>query len=158
MFFLTISFITSMLFTQAKHPITAMILIITQTSLMCLILFLNISMSWFSVMLFIIFMGGLMVLFVYMTSLASNEKFKISLKLFPMIVVSGLMFLSIFILSTETQIFIFNKMMINNFIFFIYSNNIIYPTLMLMTYLLLVLIISVNIIKMYNAPMRSMIN
>nr|YP_054467.1 NADH dehydrogenase subunit 6 [Onychiurus orientalis]AAT69329.1 NADH dehydrogenase subunit 6 [Onychiurus orientalis] len=155
MIFLTLSVIVSTLFYQANHPITAMLIITCQTSLLCCLIFFILSMNWFSMMLSLIFMGGLMILFVYISSLASNEKFKLSFKTMTLPMISLVTYLSLTLLfkenymfNNESEIFVYN-------IFFMYAQNIFIPVFLTMNYLLLVLVISVNIIKLYDAPMRS---
>lgn len=152
------SIILRILFSQSKHPITAIILITSQTTLTCLILFFIISINWFSIILFLIFMGGLIVLFIYISSLASNEKFKISIK--NIFINKNIIILCLFIrlIYINTQYFTTTPNITKPYIFYIYSNNIINPTFILITYLLVTLIISVNIIKLHTAPMRSSIN
>nr|QHD19775.1 NADH dehydrogenase subunit 6 [Rodolia quadrimaculata] len=58
-----------------KHPIMIGLIILMQTiSIGWLIGSMNLNF-WFSYILILITIGGLLVLFIYMTSLASNEKF-----------------------------------------------------------------------------------
>nr|QAX91152.1 NADH dehydrogenase subunit 6 [Schedorhinotermes medioobscurus] len=72
---LTLSTATSMMFTQTKHPMAMGLILLTQTILMCLISGTMFKSFWFSYILFMIMIGGMLVLFMYMTSIASNEMF-----------------------------------------------------------------------------------
>nr|QAX91256.1 NADH dehydrogenase subunit 6 [Schedorhinotermes sp. 9 MW-2019]QAX91280.1 NADH dehydrogenase subunit 6 [Schedorhinotermes sp. 1 MW-2019] len=72
---LTMSTATSMMFTQTKHPMAMGLILLTQTILMCLISGTMFKSFWFSYILFMIMIGGMLVLFMYMTSIASNEMF-----------------------------------------------------------------------------------
>nr|QAX91243.1 NADH dehydrogenase subunit 6 [Schedorhinotermes sarawakensis] len=72
---LTMSVSTSMLFTQTKHPMAMGLILLIQTILMCLISGTMFKSFWFSYILFMIMIGGMLVLFMYMTSIASNEMF-----------------------------------------------------------------------------------
>nr|YP_006503971.1 NADH dehydrogenase subunit 6 [Schedorhinotermes breinli]AFM92471.1 NADH dehydrogenase subunit 6 [Schedorhinotermes breinli]QAX91100.1 NADH dehydrogenase subunit 6 [Schedorhinotermes breinli] len=72
---MTMSMATSMLFTQTKHPMAMGLILLTQTILMCLISGTMFKSFWFSYILFMIMIGGMLVLFMYMTSIASNEMF-----------------------------------------------------------------------------------
>lgn len=56
---------------------TGLILLI-QTFLICLISGIILKSFWFSYIIFLIFLGGLLILFSYILSLASNEIFKFS--------------------------------------------------------------------------------
>lgn len=59
----------------ATAPVILLILIIMQTLNLCVITWLLSPTSWFAFILFLIFVGGLIILFIYITSLASNEIF-----------------------------------------------------------------------------------
>nr|ALO76640.1 NADH deshydrogenase subunit 6 [Melyridae sp. GENSP01] len=73
-----------------NHPLSMGAIMLFQTILVCLIVGLINSSYWFSYILFIIMVGGLLILFIYMTSVASNEKFKFSnlLSMFMSIMIS----------------------------------------------------------------------
>nr|AOY40095.1 NADH dehydrogenase subunit 6 [Scolytinae sp. BMNH 1043104] len=75
----------SILFIFFKNPLSKgyMLLMLTiNTALSASMMYLN---SWFGYILFLIMVGGMLVAFIYMTSTASNEKFK-SPKLTSMVV------------------------------------------------------------------------
>nr|UAT98575.1 NADH dehydrogenase subunit 6 [Penthicodes caja] len=64
-----------------KHPISMGSMLMIQTTLMCLNQS-NISKSpWYMYIMFLTTVGGLMIMFMYMASIASNEIFKPKLKL-----------------------------------------------------------------------------
>nr|ARH54829.1 NADH dehydrogenase subunit 6 [Trigonopterus sp. 6 AH-2016] len=74
------SWMFSILFMTLNHPLSLGGLLLTQTILMALMtgfFFLN---FWFSYILFLVMIGGMLVMFIYMTSIASNEKFKMPKK------------------------------------------------------------------------------
>lgn len=63
-----------------KHPLALGRILFIQTSLAALsrnYLFIN---SWYRYILFLIIIGGILILFIYMTRIASNEKFLIPSK------------------------------------------------------------------------------
>nr|QGA74038.1 NADH dehydrogenase subunit 6 [Chalcophana sp. N69] len=64
-----------------KHPISIGVALTTQTILMTMITGMMNMNFWFSYILFLVMIGGMLILFVYMTSVASNEKFKLNLML-----------------------------------------------------------------------------
>nr|AXS66078.1 NADH dehydrogenase subunit 6 [Staphylinoidea sp. 14 KM-2017] len=101
---MTIMFINLMIM-NLTHPMTMGVTLLIQTILVAMIInYMNMNF-WFSYIMILVMIGGMLVLFMYMTSIASNEKFKISMKLlmyFPM-------------LLTLTLMNLFNdKMIINN--------------------------------------------
>nr|YP_009353591.1 NADH dehydrogenase subunit 6 [Curculio davidi]AQX92152.1 NADH dehydrogenase subunit 6 [Curculio davidi] len=67
----------SIIFIYINHPLSLGGTLLIQTILMTMMssfLFFN---FWFSYILFLIMVGGMLVMFIYMTSIASNEKFKL---------------------------------------------------------------------------------
>lgn len=114
----------------------------------------------------------MLVLFIYVTSLASNEIFSISIKLTLIsIFIYTLLFLILIFLDKTLIIYIFENIEINNFN---YLNNFInenslnlnklynYPTniitLLLINYLLLTLIAVVKITNIFYGPLRTISN
>nr|URX53173.1 NADH dehydrogenase subunit 6 [Incisitermes rhyzophorae] len=71
----------SMMFTQMSHPLAMGLMLLTQTMMMCLISGLMHHSFWFQYILFMVFIGGMLVLFIYVASLASNEMFSLSTKM-----------------------------------------------------------------------------
>nr|AZL35823.1 NADH dehydrogenase subunit 6 [Cosmoscarta heros] len=84
MMMLSMSIMSSSLFMTMKHPLSMGFMLMIQTTLSCMLNGMNSYSYWFSYILFITFIGGMMVLFIYMSSIASNEKFKFSMKLLLM--------------------------------------------------------------------------
>nr|WOW99149.1 NADH dehydrogenase subunit 6 [Tropiduchidae sp. 1 WQW-2023a] len=78
---LTISMITPLL----NHPISMGTTLMMQTILISILMFKTSASPWFSYILFITIIGGMMVMFMYMSSIASNEKFKMNLLTFMII-------------------------------------------------------------------------
>nr|ARH53945.1 NADH dehydrogenase subunit 6 [Mordellochroa milleri] len=62
-----------------SHPLSMGLVLLCQTLIISLLMG-NLSLTfWFSYILFIVMVGGMLVLFLYMTSIASNEKFSSNL-------------------------------------------------------------------------------
>nr|YP_010868540.1 NADH dehydrogenase subunit 6 [Alpheus brevicristatus]WGU20735.1 NADH dehydrogenase subunit 6 [Alpheus brevicristatus] len=72
---------TSFLFTRLRHPLAMGLTLILQTALICLSTSSSSNFVWMSYILFLIFMGATLVLFIYVASLASNEMFSLSFPL-----------------------------------------------------------------------------
>nr|YP_006493392.1 NADH dehydrogenase subunit 6 [Stenopus hispidus]AEO18310.1 NADH dehydrogenase subunit 6 [Stenopus hispidus]AGA56099.1 NADH dehydrogenase subunit 6 [Stenopus hispidus] len=68
----------SITFSSMIHPLTAGLILLIQTALMCLTAGLFMTSFWFSYILFLIFLGGMLILFIYVASLAPNEPFILS--------------------------------------------------------------------------------
>nr|QNE85965.1 NADH dehydrogenase subunit 6 [Simulium ornatum] len=75
-----LSIFTSFVFIFMSHPLAMGFMLLTQTLLISIITGLLSKTFWFSYILFIVFLGGMLVLFIYVTSLASNEMFMLSMK------------------------------------------------------------------------------
>nr|WON66001.1 NADH dehydrogenase subunit 6 [Carpelimus sp. 1 HFZ-2023b] len=103
----------SMTFLFLNHPISMGLILLTQTLMTSLSMNLIMKNAWFSYILFLIMIGGLLIIFIYMTSLISNKKFKFSIKIltFNMIMLITFYFIeynSIFENKNNIQ-FNFNK-------------------------------------------------
>nr|YP_010954446.1 NADH dehydrogenase subunit 6 [Ostrocerca truncata]WMV02009.1 NADH dehydrogenase subunit 6 [Ostrocerca truncata] len=162
------SIVTSLIFTQMTHPLAMGLMLLVQTILISIITGLSAQSFWFSYILFLVFLGGLLVLFIYVTSLASNEMFSMSLSLaLPIFVISGILIISMFIfdssflmtmtMNTETL----SIMNIQTYseessssLLKLYNNPTSLITLMLVLYLFLTLIAVVKITKINQGPLR----
>merc|ERR1739838_23170 len=85
-------------FTRLVHPLAIGLALLFQTILICCTTGLSNLSFWFSYILFLIFLGGILVLFIYVTSLASNEMFKPSIVSFILIMAvstTGILFLAL---------------------------------------------------------------
>nr|QNP10055.1 NADH dehydrogenase subunit 6 [Ochthebius nanus] len=109
--FMLMNLIFSINFLFMMHPMSMGMTLLIQTIMIALITgFMNFN-YWFSYILFLIMIGGMLVLFIYMTSIASNEKFKFNNKLmFIVIMLSMIMMLMLMIMDKYNFI-------INNFNF-----------------------------------------
>nr|YP_009560406.1 NADH dehydrogenase subunit 6 [Peckia australis]QAB06060.1 NADH dehydrogenase subunit 6 [Peckia australis] len=168
---LTLLFIFNFIFLNMKHPLAMGLTLLIQTTLICLTSGLMTNTFWFSYILFLVFLGGMLVLFIYVTSLASNEMFSFSIKL--MIMTISFFFLSIIVLffmdknillqysNMEIKsIFEMNSYIMENSMslnkLYNYPTNLL--TIMLMNYLLITLIAVVKITKLFKGPLRPMFN
>uniref|UniRef100_UPI003001EC5A NADH dehydrogenase subunit 6 n=1 Tax=Desmometopa sabroskyi TaxID=3118444 RepID=UPI003001EC5A len=166
----TMIFISSIIFMMMIHPLAMGLMLLIQTLFISLLTGLMNKSFWFSYILFLIFLGGMLVLFIYVTSLASNEMFSISMKL---MIWSSIMFITIMMIMmlNDNMIFyikIFNEEMnsLYNQEMYIMENSLSlsklynYPTnmitIMLMNYLLITLIAIVKITKLFHGPLRMM--
>nr|AWD30258.1 NADH dehydrogenase subunit 6 [Anopheles gambiae] len=162
--------IMSFIFMQMKHPLSMGLMLLIQTFLTCLITGIYVKSFWFSYVLFLIFMGGMLILFIYVTSLSSNEMFTMSFKLtmFSLVLFSLSMVIFFILDKTLIEQFIINMemekfSMTNNLInenilslnkMYNFPTNLI--TLLLINYLFLTLLVTVKITKKFYGPLRPM--
>lgn len=118
---------------------------------------------WFSYILLIIIIGGILVLFIYITRVASNEKFRYSNKVTIIIIIAiGIRIIRIFIdpfkryqLISRTDTIISRKTVIFRFSLNKYLN---YPSnwiiILIIIYLLITLIAVVKITNVTYGPLR----
>lgn len=151
------------MFTRLLHPLSIGLTLIVQTCLVCVTTGINSQSNWFSYILFLIFLGGLLVLFIYVASLASNELFSFSIRIrrlvwFVSFFVRSLIFIDIIILSYKIS-FIHSSVVIDTLNYLkltgaIYRLPTITLTLYLVRYLLLTLFAVVKITGTYFGPLR----
>lgn len=158
----------SLIFIQIKHPLAIGLILLLQTTVICLITGLLNKSFWFSYILFLIFLGGILVLFIYVTSIASNEIFSLSTKI---TITIPLIFILLILITWFIDKPIFIPNFINNeietiphFYSFFTENSLSlnklynYPTnlitLLLINYLLITLIAIVKITKLFYGPLR----
>nr|QUO98735.1 NADH dehydrogenase subunit 6 [Pseudolimnophila brunneinota] len=165
------SLTVSIIFMQMKHPLSMGIMLLIQTTLICFIIGSFSKTFWFSYVLFLIFLGGMLVLFIYVTSLASNEMFSLSMK---MILFSTFTIITMMMMLLMIDISIINSFLMNSeMIIFNNKNNYLnentlnlnklynFPTnmltLILINYLFLTLIAVVKITNNFYGSLRQKI-
>nr|QHD47897.1 NADH dehydrogenase subunit 6 [Niponiella limbatella] len=159
----------ALIFTQMKHPLALGLVLLIQTLLISLITGVTTQSYWFSYILFLVFLGGMLVLFIYVTSLASNEMFSISTTL--LIIMAPPAFASIITLviidptpwinniETSDMNLIINLGTFNEEASFslikLYNNPTSLITLMLALYLFLTLVAVIQVTSIFHGPLRS---
>nr|ASY98388.1 NADH dehydrogenase subunit 6 [Phyllocrania paradoxa]WVH38932.1 NADH dehydrogenase subunit 6 [Phyllocrania paradoxa] len=159
----SISLMLSIIFLFLSHPLSMGLILFMQTICICMI---SGSMSlsfWFSYVLLLIFLGGMLVLFMYVTSLASNEMFIYSNKISLMIILLPVIFMLIYYLNFnyfmnyyENMENSFMNLTSNNFLLKMYNYPINMITILIASYLFLSLIAVVKIIYIHKGPLRQM--
>nr|ARH54569.1 NADH dehydrogenase subunit 6 [Oxyomus sylvestris] len=160
-----ISLTTSMLLMFLKHPLSMGMTLLTQTIMVSLSIGFFSFNYWFSYILFLVMIGGMLVLFIYMTSVASNEMFKYSNNLMISMIMMILLMLMIYLMMDNYLIYMTNIIESKNYNFNMNfnlsmnkylnfpSNFIMY---MLIIYLLITLIAVVKIVDIKQGPLRQM--
>nr|YP_007316854.2 NADH dehydrogenase subunit 6 [Cydia pomonella]AGC22883.1 NADH dehydrogenase subunit 6 [Cydia pomonella] len=172
--FLSLSMLMlSLLMFFLMHPLSMGLMILIQTMLTCLLAGMLINTYWFSYILFLTFLGGLLVLFIYVSSIASNELFKNNSFFTKLIFISFNLILLInlllfFSLKLNWMNIFFNDEMSNFFninLFFnnenkislskLYNNQTFLMMMMMIIYLFIGLVAVVKITNIFFGPLRS---
>nr|AXS65387.1 NADH dehydrogenase subunit 6 [Cucujoidea sp. 3 KM-2017] len=145
---LIILFYLSMIFMFMNHPISMGTILLISTILVALTTGSLLLNFWYSYILFLIMIGGMLILFMYMTNVASNEKFKFSNKLF-LFLIPMLFFLKMNFINPKNLNFDIKMSLLK---YFYFPNNLM--LMMMMIYLLITLIAVIKIINIKNGPLR----
>jgi len=137
-----------------KHPITIIGVILLQVTLSSVYMFIVSLTPWAPLVLFLIFAGGLIVLFIYITRLSSNEKLS-TIRNTPT------KFIWLFIVSILTTIFIKTyqvtipeQPVIIKSLNKIFSSSATYLVVALILYLLLIIIIVTALVESNEGTLR----
>nr|YP_010987595.1 NADH dehydrogenase subunit 6 [Ochthephilus sericinus]WON66014.1 NADH dehydrogenase subunit 6 [Ochthephilus sericinus] len=143
-----------------NHPLSMGFTLLMQVISISLLMNFLIITPWFSYILFLIMIGGMLILFIYMTSLASNEKFKFSMNLtFMAMIINSIMILMTWFFNINITL------LINNYNFIkmnMFNMNLVkffmpptyYIIMMMIIYLLITLIAVVKITNFSMGPLR----
>nr|YP_009164823.1 NADH dehydrogenase subunit 6 [Tityus serrulatus]AKU46799.1 NADH dehydrogenase subunit 6 [Tityus serrulatus] len=133
----------SVVFFFSNHPLILGMLLILMSVVVSMNLFLLLGLAWLSYVVVLVFLGGVLVLFIYMASLASNEDFDIN---------SSYILVFLLLLGFMGSWFYFNQefYMWKLYLFFPFSFVIIF----LGFYLLMSLIVVVKISCVEEGPLR----
>nr|UAM95666.1 NADH dehydrogenase subunit 6 [Coreamachilis coreanus] len=163
---MTITFM-NLIMVSLNHPVAMGAILMIQTMLIAILLGNTYMSFWFSYVLFLIFLGGLLVLFIYVASLASNEMFYINFnpKMLITIVLLTILLYSLDFMMTPMKLYSSQSLPSNNNLNNLlmetlskfYSSTISFMTLSLILYLLLTLIAVVKITKMNLGPLRKLL-
>nr|ASM41857.1 NADH dehydrogenase subunit 6 [Scaphoideus maai] len=141
--------------TMMKTPMSMGIMLLVQTTLCTIFITKILTSSWMAMIIFLMLIGGLLILFMYMSSIASNEKFTPN-----MMMIMPLLLILIYMEEMNSEIQMNDKMFsftMNESISLmkIYNKKTLMITVMLFTYLFLVMISITSIIKLHKGPLRS---
>nr|QWL25018.1 NADH dehydrogenase subunit 6 [Cryptotermes brevis] len=158
---LTTSTLLGMMFTQMNHPLAMGMLLLMQTTMVCLISGLMHQSFWFQYILFMVFIGGMLVLFIYVASLASNEMFSLSTKMMTLAATTMMMSMMIKYWSTfnSSDSEMFQTMTQNKITMMtekLYNQPSGSMTILMALYLLMTLIVVVKITDVSKGPLRQL--
>nr|YP_010155129.1 NADH dehydrogenase subunit 6 [Oregonia gracilis]QQX28747.1 NADH dehydrogenase subunit 6 [Oregonia gracilis] len=155
----------SFLFTRLNHPLSLGLTLLLQTVSISLNTGLSLYSFWFSYILFMIFLGGMLVLFIYVASLASNEPFSFSFIYFFISLLILVLILLVCMIMDPILLTDFSSLPTSSIntnlstpliTSWIYSNSNMMFTLFIIFYLLLTLIVVVKITNLFKGPLRLM--
>lgn len=144
------------------------LMLLIQTLCICIITGFLTQRFWFSYILFLVFLGGLLVLFIYVTRLASNEIFSISVRTLLIAIIPLSVTIIVFI-AIDPLPFLINSLNIDirgieNITFYqeeatpslikLFNQPTGAITLILVLYLLLTLVAVVKITRIFFGPLR----
>nr|YP_007316763.1 NADH dehydrogenase subunit 6 [Choristoneura longicellana]ADQ64005.1 NADH dehydrogenase subunit 6 [Choristoneura longicellana] len=154
-----------------SHPLSMGLMILIQTIFTCLLSGMLINTYWFSYILFLTFLGGLLVLFIYVSSVASNEMFKMNFFFLKIIFISliiiiilnlymfnNLNLLNYFFNNEMENFYNYNNMFFNNEnkinLSKLYNNQTFMMMMMMIIYLFITLVAIVKITNIFYGPLR----
>nr|YP_010144781.1 NADH dehydrogenase subunit 6 [Sclomina erinacea]QQL93413.1 NADH dehydrogenase subunit 6 [Sclomina erinacea]WGT86907.1 NADH dehydrogenase subunit 6 [Sclomina erinacea]WGT86920.1 NADH dehydrogenase subunit 6 [Sclomina erinacea]WGT86933.1 NADH dehydrogenase subunit 6 [Sclomina erinacea]WGT86946.1 NADH dehydrogenase subunit 6 [Sclomina erinacea] len=156
---ITTSITISITFMFLKHPLSMGLALIMQTINVSLITGMMIDTFWFSYILLITMLSGALVLFIYMASIASNEKFHTSITMMLFIITSMSTVLVLTLLKTQPNMTeTIKKMNLNNeqvlsLIKMFNMHNMII-TLTMIIYLFMTMVVISYIVNVHEGPLR----
>nr|YP_010026168.1 NADH dehydrogenase subunit 6 [Mattiphus splendidus]QOQ37003.1 NADH dehydrogenase subunit 6 [Mattiphus splendidus] len=150
----------SMLFLLLKHPLSMGFVLICQTLVIAMVTGMSLGSFLLSYIIVIIMMSGALVLFIYMASVASNEKFQTPLSLIMSLMVLMVITFSIQDKTEETKMFMktnFSMKTEDLMLFKVFNTSSGLITIIMIFYLLLTMIVVSNIASSLEGPLRSKI-
>nr|APD14859.1 NADH dehydrogenase subunit 6 [Anisolabididae sp. NS-2016] len=151
------------LFYMMIHPMALGLLLLSQTVLIIMLLGLNSPSFWMSYILFLVFMGGILVLVMYIINLANNETFSVNLNYFMnmTLIYFSMLIIIYYVYLNDLAILHYFKFFANlqnltlNSLINLYSTPNYIMILFLSLYLFYMLVIISYIIKITEGPLRS---
>nr|YP_009459892.1 NADH dehydrogenase subunit 6 [Hydropsyche orris]AUT18157.1 NADH dehydrogenase subunit 6 [Hydropsyche orris] len=144
-----------------ENPLNMGLSILTQTLLLCLTLNFNLNFYWLSYILYLIMLGGILILFMYMCSIASNEIIKINSNYFVFLIFT---FMLIYFFVTQIDWMYINSINLNKLIYLfpmeklsmskIYNNYTMYMSIFLVIYLFILLLMVTIMVNSNKGPLR----
>nr|YP_010022283.1 NADH dehydrogenase subunit 6 [Pentatoma semiannulata]QOL12473.1 NADH dehydrogenase subunit 6 [Pentatoma semiannulata] len=138
-----------------NHPLSMGLILIIKTMITAAIVGYMMKSFFFSYIIIIIMLSGALVLFIYMASIASNEKFNLSVKMVLSMITTLALSMLMTMLIISNNYFNF-EMKMNESISLIKIFNMMSAklTMMMIIYLLLTMIVVSNIAKVIEGPLR----
>nr|YP_002735028.1 NADH dehydrogenase subunit 6 [Macroscytus gibbulus]ABZ02044.1 NADH dehydrogenase subunit 6 [Macroscytus gibbulus] len=149
----------SISFMWLKHPLSMGCILICQTLVIAILSGMMLGSFLFSYIITIIMLSGALVLFIYMASVASNEKFQTPVKLISVFLISMITISMMeenlnYLQGSMSDATILPETMS---LMKLFNNLSAYITIMMIMYLLLTMIVITNISSVTEGPLRTKI-
>nr|DAZ87596.1 TPA_asm: NADH dehydrogenase subunit 6 [Euschistus heros] len=155
---LSVMVLLSMMMMWMNHPLSMGLILILQTIMIAMITGFMAKSFFFSYIITIIMLSGALVLFIYMASVASNEKFNSPVKLMGASAVTfSITLITMMLYNEEININSHLKMSDTVSLIKMFNTMTAYLTMMAIMYLLLTMIVVSNIAKVNEGPLRTKI-
>nr|UGS80383.1 NADH dehydrogenase subunit 6 [Lachesilla pedicularia] len=165
--FMIATILFSLLFIVCATPLSMGLTLLLQTIILSIFLASSMKSSWFLYIFVLIFIGGMLILFIYVTSIFPNEKFKfnqINIYLFTfLLTITSILLFSYFWLMNITPFFFetqSNNSMMESFSLFatkkIFSSQTNLMMIFLVNYLFFCMIVVIKITNFSKGPLRKM--
>nr|YP_009501954.1 NADH dehydrogenase subunit 6 [Pariaconus pele]AWU49022.1 NADH dehydrogenase subunit 6 [Pariaconus pele] len=138
-----------------KTPLTMGMVIFMQTVIICSLTRMISMSSWLPFTMFLVMASGLMIIFMYVTSICSNKKFsfiKMNMIFLMPILIMFMWLKDIFYFPYKDNLQI--KDLFNHEFLKLYTHMNIFSSTFMFMYLLLMLIIMINLLLLNKGPMR----
>nr|UGS80279.1 NADH dehydrogenase subunit 6 [Notolachesilla sp. GRA1sp1LA] len=166
MFMLMMTTMLTLTFFFSLNPLTMGFTLILQTMCLSVMLAFMQKSFWFMYILILIFIGGMLIMFIYMTSILPNEKFKLFKNMimhFMFLIVTMLlcMLLSNMLIMNFPSMSLINFLNMNENILMnntikIFNSSSMFILISLVSYLFYCMIIIIKIINFLQGPLRKM--
>nr|YP_010248592.1 NADH dehydrogenase subunit 6 [Trachys variolaris]QTK22446.1 NADH dehydrogenase subunit 6 [Trachys variolaris] len=153
---------TPLMFMMTTHPMSMGFILLIQAIIISMLTGMFSNNFWYSYILILVMVGGMLVLFIYMTSIASNEKFNYSIKTTMALITTSLMALVLikqydFMISSaeiiKSQPLLIKNWQLSMSKFFNWPQMML--TMLMMMYLFIALLAIVKIAKSEEGALKS---
>nr|YP_009470632.1 NADH dehydrogenase subunit 6 [Mycopsylla proxima]AVF97060.1 NADH dehydrogenase subunit 6 [Mycopsylla proxima] len=154
-YLMLINLLLSIIMVYSSYPILMGMMLLSLTFFFCISIRMMSSSSWISSTLFLIMIGGLMIIFLYTTSICSNQKFKtlnIKMPMIYFILCSPVLMFSKNSLIKLEETTLMDTSLKEFFKLFMPMN--FYSTFFILIYLIFTLTIMINLLNFNSGPMR----
>nr|YP_002970758.1 NADH dehydrogenase subunit 6 [Helotrephes sp. NKMT027]ACJ69570.1 NADH dehydrogenase subunit 6 [Helotrephes sp. NKMT027] len=151
--------IISTMFLMCNHPLSMGIILIMNILMATMITGMIINSYMYSYILFIIMLSGMLVLFMYMAAIASNEKFKMNKMMISSFIIMSISAL-IAVMSIKNiplikaEFFSFNSTPQYLDLMKLFEGKTMFITMIMVIYLLVTMILASFIANSFDGPMR----
>lgn len=154
-FFFVLSLFVRILFIYSRTPLSLALFVISQTLRVSILIYAAWGVSWFSFILIIVFLRGVIVVFSYVASLARNTYFQIQVRFYTSMRVIVRFLLLVWIFYTRGLNLSANSLdSAFNCLYKMYTDKVSFITSAIIIYLLVVLIVVVKNSSLRKAPLR----